>query len=265
MSLRSWSKVIRTTSRRLVISLALLLVNVAHAENIDARSQASEEPLRIAAASNFYASLQNLVAEFEQRTDHRVTVSYGSTGKLYAQIRNGAPFAVFLAADAKRPQLLVEQGRAVAGSGFTYAQGRLLLWIKNNSQRSSLKAALSADYQRLAIANPKLAPYGVAAMEVLESLQLLDVSRPKLVFGENIAQAFQFVHTGHAELGLIAAAQARSLALPGQLIPVPTALHQPIEQQAVMLKPTTAAKDFLEFLRSDLALQIIRRNGYDTP
>lgn len=207
----------------------------------------------IAVATNFTGPAQEIAKLFNRSLGHKVVLSFGSTGKIYAQIIHGAPFSAFLAADRKRPQLLESSGLGVAGSRFTYARGRLVLL----GGRQLLEKGL---FKRLAIANPKTAPYGVGAIQVLERMGILQAVRGKLVFGENIGQTFQFVHTKNAELGLVAASYAK-----GEGWLVPQALHEPIEQQAVLLKKgrqdETAIK-FLDFLKSKKATSILRGYGY---
>lgn len=223
--------------------------------------------VRVAVASNFLSTAKELGARFTARSGHRVLISAGSTGKLYAQIRKGAPFDVFLAADAKRPRLLEEQGAAVRGSRFTYAVGRLALWGPGMKGLENGEVLRRGEFKRLAIANPKLAPYGVAAEQTLRHLKRLDALRPKLVFGENIGQAFQFVASGNAELGLVALSQLIDSGA-SDYWRVPQTDYDPIEQQAVALSgarnPKTATA-FLDFLRSADARALIERHGYGVP
>lgn len=222
----------------------------------------------VAVAANFTDVTRQLVPRFEAATGHRVKASFGSTGKLYAQIENGAPFEVFLAADAARPRRLEENGLAVAGSRFTYARGRLLLWSAEPARVDAAGRVLEdGGFQHLAIANPKTAPYGVAAQQVLEGLGLWPRLQRRLVRGDNIAQTFQFVATGNAELGFIAKSQV--MALPagerGSSWEVEERLHRPIEQQAVLLtrgKDNGAATAFLDYLRGDTAQKLIEGFGY---
>ncbi|MCO6511391.1 MAG: molybdate ABC transporter substrate-binding protein [Aridibacter famidurans] len=222
----------------------------------------SGSELRIAVASNFKDPATELVKRFQERTGRNVTVTLGSTGKLYAQIRNGAPFAVFLAADAERPKLLEKEVPAARGSRFTYAVGKLVLWSPDPELVDSEGEVLEDDFAKLAIANPKLAPYGVAAEEVLRKKGVWDKVERRLVRGENIGQTFQFVSTGNAELGFVALSQARGRA--GSLWEVPKELYTPIEQQAVLLSGDEGAREFLEFLKSEEARKLIREFGYDT-
>ena len=230
------------------------------------------EEVQVAVAANFAAPMQKIAAAFEKDTGHKAVLSFGATGKFYAQIRHGAPFAVLLAADDETPARLVKEGLGVAGSAFTYAIGQLVLWSAQPGVVDGQGAVLAdlASGQRtgkLAIADPKLAPYGAAAIQVLDRRGLADPLRPHLVTGENIAQTFQFVKTGNATLGFVAMSQVM---VDGQLTAgsawvVPAALHEPIRQDAVLLKPgqnTPAAQALLQYLRSDGARALIRSHGY---
>jgi len=225
--------------------------------------------LTAAVAANFTGTMQKLIPLFEQRTGHQIRASYGSTGKLYAQIRQGAPFDIFLAADRERPVLLEREQLGVAGSRFTYARGRLVLWSRSKDAFNDPEAYLTAsNAPRLAIGNPRTAPYGMAAMEVFTALGLQDTVRQRLVRGDSIAQTFQFVATGNAEAGFVALAQLRAWeGESGASWVVPASLHQPIDQQAILLnrsKHPEAAKAWLEFLVSKEARAIIEKDGYDT-
>ncbi len=223
----------------------------------------------VAVAANFSLPMQRIAAEFEQDTGHKARLSVGATGKFYAQIRNGAPFAVFLSADEATPERLVAEGAAVPGSRFSYAIGRLALWSARPGWVDAQGAVLKQGrFQHLAIANPKTAPYGAAAIEVLGKLGLLEALRPKFVQGENIAQAQQFIASGNAELGFIALSQVwRDGALgAGSAWIVPSALHSPLRQDAVLLLPgrdNPAARALLAYLRGDKARTLIRGFGYD--
>ena len=224
--------------------------------------------IRIATASNFQAAMRDLAARFETESDHRVVLIFGSTGKLYAQINNGAPFDAFYAADSERPERLEQSGLAVPDSRFTYAIGKLALWSPQGNLVDSTGDVLSQGaFRHLAIANPKLAPYGRAAREVMEELGLWERLAPRLVRGENIAQAFQFVMSGNAELGFVAWSQLAGGdgAIGGSHWQVPAAWHSPIEQQAVLLNDTEAGRAFTSFMRSGQAAAIIRSRGYGNP
>lgn len=231
---------------------------------------ASAGPVAVAVASNFSRTAEELGRQFSKSSKAEVTFSAGSSGKLYAQIENGAPFDVFLSADNERPAQLEQKGLAVAGSRFTYAYGRLVLWsVDPQLKGKDCRAALSAgQFRHLAIANPKTAPYGVAALAVLEKLGLTpEKLGERLVQGENISQTLQFVATGSAELGFVALSQIRGGEAPAGTCQweVPSDQHAPIEQQAVLLKRSEKNADaarFLHFLRSDPARKLIVEQGY---
>ncbi len=223
----------------------------------------------VAVAANFAAPMKRIAQAFERATGHRVVAAYASTGKLYAQIVQGAPFQVLLAADAKTPERLQAEGRAVAGSRFTYAIGRLALWSRDAGVVDAQGEVLRSDrVSRLAIADPKLAPYGAAAMQVLQRLGLQAALAPRLVTGESIAQAWQFTATGNAPLGFVALSQVMQdgTLTQGSAWVVPADLHDAIRQDAVLLqagKDHEAAKALLRFLRSDEARRLIRDFGYE--
>ena len=226
------------------------------------------EQIRVAVASNFADAMTAIVERFEARTGQRVTISSASTGKHYAQIMNGAPFDAFFAADAHRPQLLENEGLALPKTRFTYAVGRLVLWSPASGYVDAQGSVLQrGEFHHLAIANPKLAPYGKAAQQVLQARGLWERLSGRLVRGENIAQTFQFVKSGNAELGFVAYSQVKRPDRPieGSVWHVPQALYAPIEQQAVLLKDRDAARRFVAFVRGGEALKIIHDYGYDTP
>lgn len=226
------------------------------------------ENLTIAVASNFRATVEVIADEFEARTQHRVVISSASTGKLYAQITHGAPFEALLAADTKHPQLLIERGFAVKDTAFTYAVGRLTLWTPNPDHIiDGLHALRRDDIRHIAIANPKTAPYGQAAFEVISGAGLWRSLHPRIVQGENIGQAFQFVASGNADLGFVARSQVLNPRNrhPGSRWDVPQHLHPPLEQAAVLLRKGQSrepAKAFLRFLREPFARQVIQEFGY---
>jgi molybdate transport system substrate-binding protein len=234
-----------------------------------AAAQAVAGEARVAVAANFAVPMQRLAADFERESGHRLLVSSGATGKFHAQIANGAPFEVFLAADDETPARLEREGLAVPGSRFTYAIGRLVLWSARAGYVDERGAVLErGDFRHLALANPKTAPYGAAAEETLRSLGLLDKLRPRFVQGENIAQAFQFVASGNAELGFVALAQVPGGGAPagGSLWVVPAAMHAPIRQDAALLvrgRDNPAALTFLAYLKSEKAKTVIRAYGYE--
>jgi molybdate transport system substrate-binding protein len=244
--------------------LKLLLVTAA----ILISGQAMADEIRIAVASNFAGAIKAAVDQFEADTGHNVTLSFGSTGKHYAQIRNGAPFDAFFAADARRPELLEKEGLAIAGSRFTYAEGKLVLWSPVAAYVDTQGRVLEhGTFRHLALANPKLAPYGVAAREVLMEYRLWEKLERRLVRGENISQAFQFVASGNAELGFVAWSQVKRPGhqVDGSFWDVPAHLYTPIEQQAVLLNDSGAGRAFMSFMRSEKAIRIIRDHGYETP
>ncbi|MDP4547562.1 molybdate ABC transporter substrate-binding protein [Marinobacter sp. MDS2] len=234
-----------------------------------ATGQARAAQATVAVAANFTGTMTKLVALFEQETGHQIQTSYGSTGKLYAQIRHGAPYDAFMAADAERPRLLAEQGVAVARSQFPYAEGRLTLWSRNPELFRDGLQYLNSQPQRLAIGNPKTAPYGIAAIEVLENLGLAESLTPKLVSGDSIAQTFQFIASGNAHAGFVAQAQVRAFqGAAGSAWLVPKTLHRPISQHAILLnrgRSNMAAQDWMTFLNGAKAQAIIREDGYDVP
>lgn len=230
-------------------------------------SLAADE-IRVAVASNFRQAMGIAAERFEHRSGHDVILITGSTGKQYAQIVNGAPFDAYFAADAARPARLEAEQRVVPGSRFTYAIGKLVLWSADESLVDAGGNILrSGSYRHLAIANPELAPYGAAARQVLQTLGLWDGLSGKLVRGENIGQAFQFVVTGNAELGFVARSQLQTpdREFPGSAWEPPQSLYDPIEQQAVLLKDSPAGRDFMAFMQGEEARALIRSYGYDVP
>lgn len=246
-------------SPRLPLRAALLVLALAPA------SLAHAETAQVAVAANFTDAANELAALFAERTEHEVSLSFGATGQFYAQITQGAPFEVFLAADGERPALAVREGYGVEGSVFTYAIGQLVLYSAEAGRVRGEETLRAGDFQRLAIANPETAPYGAAAVETLRALGLYDTLKPKLVQGTSIAQAHQFVETGNAELGFVALGQVVNAS--GSRWEVPQDLYEPIRQDAVLLKTgegNPAAIAFTEFLRSPEALEVIREYGYRT-
>ncbi|MBQ5948071.1 molybdate ABC transporter substrate-binding protein [Massilia sp. ST3] len=226
--------------------------------------------VQVAVAANFTAPMQAIAARFEQDTGHKALLAFGATGKFYAQVRNGAPFEVLLAADDETPARLENEGQAVAGTRYTYAVGRLVLWSAQAKLVDGRGEVLeSPDFRHLAIANPKTAPYGAAAITVLDRLGLRAAVQPRIVQGESIAQAYQFASTGNAELGFVALSQVwrdgRFTAGSGWI--VPARLHEPIRQDAVLLakgRANPAARALLAYLRSAEVQALIRSYGYET-
>lgn len=226
------------------------------------------DQVQVAVAANFTAPMQKIAAAFERETGHKALLSFGATGKFYAQVRNGAPFAVLLSADDETPARLISEGLAVPGSAFTYAIGQLALWSAQAGVVDTQGAVLNMPLPgKLALADPKLAPYGAAAMQVLVQRGLVDKLRPQLVVGENIGQTFQFIQTGNATLGFVALSQ---IMVDGQISTgsawrVPAHLHDPLRQDAVLLKPgehNPAARALLDYLRGEASRRIIRAYGY---
>lgn len=242
----------------LTLWLSLTFGTAAHAADV-----------RIAVAANFTDTTRQLITAFAEATGLEAVASYGSTGKLYAQIDNGAPFDVFLAADSHRPELLEKSGQGVAGTRFTYARGKLALWSPTPGTFDDPKAWLeSGEFARLAIANPKTAPYGFAAQEVLTKMDLWDSLQSRLVRGDSIAQTFQFVATTNAQSGFVALSQVRAWdSQGGSLWMIPQSYYSPINQQAILLtrsESNQAAHQWIAFLRSDTAKNIIEEFGYET-
>lgn len=230
-------------------------------------ARAAEVP--VAVAANFGAPMRRIAADFERDTGLRATLAFGATGQFHAQIRNGAPFAVLLSADATTPLRLEREGAAVAGTRFTYATGRLLLWSRQpgfvDAQGEVLR---SGRFERLAIANPRLAPYGAAALETMQRLGLRERLAPRLVEGTNVTQAFQFVATGNAQLGFVALSQVLEdgRLRGGSGWVVPASLHAPIRQDAVLLnagRDNAAAIALLRYLQGDKARAVMRHFGYE--
>jgi molybdate transport system substrate-binding protein len=227
------------------------------------------DEVRVAVAANFLATLNAIATKFEQNSGHTAVVSSGSSGKLYAQIKNGAPFDVFFSADVIRPKLLEEEGLAVPGSRFTYAVGRLTLWhpgsavIEGNEQSILLGSAV----RHVAIANPKTAPYGAAAKEALQTLGLWERLQDRLVRGENIGQTFHFVFSRNTQLGFVALSQVLGPKVngAGSRWDVPTHLYAPIRQQAVLLRSgqhQETARAFLDYVKGIRSRNVIERFGY---
>lgn len=243
---------------RLLLSLTpIMAVNLAHASVV-----------QVAVAANFAAPMKRIAAEFERATGDKAVVSLGSTGNFYVQIRNGAPYQVFLSADAATPKKLEREGLAVAGTGFTYAIGKLVLWSAQPGFVDGHGDVLKkGSFHHLAVANPKLAPYGAAAYETLRKLGLLTSLTPKLVEGQNIAQTYQFVRSGNAEIGFVALSEVYkdSRLKAGSAWIVPAGFYTPIRQDAVLLKKGAndpAAKAFLKFLRGPQARAVVQAYGY---
>ena len=223
---------------------------------------------KVAVAANFSAPAREIAARFKARTGHDATMSFGASGQFYTQIAHGAPYEVFLSADRERPEKAEAEGLAAPGSRFTYAIGRLVLFSKTPGLVDGRAAVLtSGRFEKIAIADPRIAPYGAAAIETMRARGVYGALRPKIVQGTSITQAYQFVDTGAAELGFVALSQVAGHKGGSRWI-VPAADHTPIDQQAVLLKAgadSTAARAFLAFLKGAEARAIVRRYGYEVP
>lgn len=231
-------------------------------------ASAHADEVSVAVAANFSAPMKTIAAEFEKDTGHHLLLSAGSSGKLYVQIKNGAPFQVFLSADPEIPARLEQEGLAVEGSRFTYATGALVLWSADPALVDAKAAVLSKNsFAKLAIADPKLAPYGKAAIETLTAMGRLDAVRRKFVTGENIGQTYQFVASGNAELGFVALSQVMKDGRidSGSAWLAPESLYSPIRQDAVILtmgKHSEAAKLLMNYLKDSKARKIMKSYGY---
>lgn len=232
-------------------------------------TQLHANEVQVAVAANFAGPFEKIAADFAAETGHKAVVSVGATGKFYAQIKNGAPFEILLAADDETPTKLVTESDAVAGSQFTYAYGKLVLWSAQAGLVDDKGAVLTrADIAHIAICDAKLAPYGLAAEQALKSSKLYDSLKPKFVIAESISQAFQFVASGNAQIGFVALSQVAVPGKPqqGSYWIVPANLYSPIQQDAVLLKKgagNPAAVALLKFLKSDKARALIKSYGYD--
>lgn len=225
------------------------------------------EDATVAVAANFLIPMRALESEFENSTGYQITVTSGSTGQLYAQIVNGAPYDVLLAADQERPERLAGSELGDAYSVFTYAIGQLVLWSANTAVagEGGLERILERDFRWFAIPEPDVAPYGAAARQTLENLGIWSALQSRLVKGQNVAQTFAMLETGNAQLGLVALSQASAYEGSASYQIVPSRLHDPIRQDAILLRRATenrAARQFLEFLRTPAATEIIERHGY---
>jgi molybdate transport system substrate-binding protein len=234
-----------------------------------ASSCALADEVAVAVAANFTAPMKQIAADFEKDTGHKVVLAFGSTGKFYAQIMNGAPFEVFLAADDETPAKLVKENAAVGASDFTYAKGKLVLWSAKPAIVDDKGEVLKkGGFDHIALANPKLAPYGAAALEAMKALGVHDALEPKFVAAENIAQTFQYVKTGNALLGFVALSQVMKDGKidEGSAWVLPANLYQPIKQNAVILekgKDNHAAEALMKYLKGDKAKSVIKSYGYD--
>jgi molybdate transport system substrate-binding protein len=226
------------------------------------------DQVQVAVAANFIPPFKEIAAKFEKTTGHSVQVSAGSSGKFYAQIKNGAPFEVFFSADDERPKRLEDEGLGVKGSRFTYAVGRLVLWSPDPGLVTGEQTLRTAKFQHLAMANPKTAPYGLAAMQAMMKLGVWESLQSRIVQGENLGQTIGFIESGNAELGFVAFSQVLDPALKskGSRWDVPMNLHDPIAQDVVLLtkgQSNPAAKALMEFMRGPQARTVIERYGYE--
>lgn len=244
------------------------LIAVLLASMFGVASRVCADEVSVAVAANFTGPMQKIALAFEKDTGHKVVASFGSTGKFYTQIRNGAPFEVFLAADDETPTRLVKENAAVAATQFTYAIGKLVLWsAKPVIVDESGEVLKKGGFDHIAIANPKLAPYGAAAVQAMQALGVYDALQPKLVTAESIAQSYQFVSSGNALLGFVALSQVlKDGKIEGSSWIVPANLYQPIRQDAVVLekgKGKPAAQALIKFLQGDKARAVIKSYGYE--
>ena len=246
-------------------SFILTLLFVAYATSLRA------EEAMVAVAANFSAPMQQIAALFQKETGHQIKLSFGASGGIYAQIKNGAPFDLFLSADQLTPQKLEAEGLGVPNSRFTYATGQLVLWSKQEGLVDAKGHVLqNKSIQRIALANPKLAPYGAAAMETMTNLGLLKELQSKLVQGDNIAQTYQFVSTQNAQIGFVALSQvfANGNITSGSAWIVPGNLHQPLQQDVILLRKgqdNKAATALLLYLKGEQAKKIMKSFGYLSP
>ena len=224
--------------------------------------------VRVAVAANFAGPMKDIAAVFESQTGHKLLLTPGASGKFYAQITNGAPFDVFLSADDETPQKLEKVGKTVQGSRFTYAVGRLILWSpKDNGVADGIDILKKGDFRFLAIANPRVAPYGIAAVQTMQKIGVLSKLEPKVVQGENISQTHQFVTSGNADLGFVALSQVwqNGKLKSGSGWLVPETYHDALRQDAVLLeagKQSEAAQALMNFLKSEKAREIMTAYGY---
>jgi molybdate transport system substrate-binding protein len=243
----------------------LLLTGVARADEVS-----------VAVAANFTEPMKKIAAEFEKTSGHKVAPSFGSTGKFYAQVKAGAPFEVLLAADDETPSKMEQEGMAVKGSHFAYAIGKLVLWsakeaVVDGNGDILKQGGKQGSFEHIALANPKLAPYGAAGVQTLQALGVYDAVAPKIVQGENIAQTYQFIVTGNALLGFVALSQVigeDGKIKSGSAWIVPQKYYTPIRQDAVLLdkgKDKAAALELLKFLKTPFAVRVIQSYGYDLP
>jgi molybdate transport system substrate-binding protein len=257
-TLRSWR------CRSVWLALVALLVTPVHARG---------QSVAVAAASDLQFAMPALVAQFEQETGHAVKVTFGSSGNFFTQIQNGAPFDVFLSADVSYPRQLESAGLVDRGSVYTYATGRIVLWVRKDAaldETRGLAMLADARVKRVAIANPAHAPYGRAAVAAMEHAGVYGVVRDKLVFGENVSQAAQFAQSGNADAAIVALSLALAPAMKdaGRFVDIPPGFYPPIEQGAAVLRSSTEkaiAARFVAYLKRPSALAILESNGFGVP
>ena len=248
--------IFKSIAKALIFSLLLSVATVKAAE------------VKVAVAANFTAPMKVIAEAFERDTGHKAVLSFGATGQFYAQIKNGAPFEILLSADDETPLKLEKEALGVTGSRFTYAIGKLVLWSKNPQLVDNKGDVLKTNsFEKIALANPKLAPYGAAAMQTLQKLGLASTLAPKIVEGSNISQTYQFVASGNATLGFVALSQVyeNGRLKEGSAWFVPAHMHDPIKQDAILLKQAKgnpAAEALLKYLRSDKVKNMIVAYGY---
>lgn len=247
--------------KRLMLAWCLVLLACT------AVSPAFAEPVLVAVAANFLPPFREVALEFEKTTGHTLRVVSGSSGNFYSQIQNGAPFDVFFSADNERPKKLEDEGLGVKDTRFTYAIGRIVLWSANADLIKGEETLRAKNFKRLAIANPKNAPYGVAAMQTMQKLELWESLQPHIVMGESIGQTMGFIESGNAQVGFVALSQVMDPKVKGKGShwQVPTHLHEPIQQDVILLtkgKENPGAKALLAFIGGPHAKAIIERYGY---
>lgn len=247
-----------------ILRLIVLLVMPGAWAFFGVLAPASAASTSVAVASSFSDAATEIAAAFTRATGHRALLSFGATGQLYTQITQEAPFEVLLAADDKRPARAVQESYGVAGSVFTYAIGRLVLYSADRNLVTGPEVLESSNFRQIAIANPETAPYGLAAVQVMSALGVYETLRPRIVQGQNIGQTWQFVQTGNAGLGFVASGQVSQTDAGSRWL-VPQELHEPIRQDAVLLRKgreNPAAIAFLEFLQGEIAAEIIKKYAY---
>jgi molybdate transport system substrate-binding protein len=247
-----------------VAFVAVVAASFISSQSAPTKAAATVRTTHVAVAANFIEPAKEIAKLFKDRTGNEAVLISGASGAFFTQIANGAPFEILLSADGERPRLAVEQGFAVPESRFTYAIGKLVLWSKTIDVSKGEAALKAGNFDKLSIANPVAAPYGAAAVATLKALGLFDAIEPKIVQGSSIAQAFQFIDTRNAELGFVALSQLYGND-EGTRWLVPSNLHDPIRQDAVLLKngaDDVASKAFLAFLKGPEARAVIERYGY---